>query len=61
MNEIKVEPMINITKEKITNDKPENNFIEVLIYLAIYLSIGFAGLLINYLKEKFSGNKVSNL
>jgi hypothetical protein len=59
MEEIIVISSKNITKDKILLNKPENNFYKILVYLAIYLSISVIGIIIKYLQEKFSGNKVN--
>ena len=58
MGEIKVNQSINNIKETIISHIHENNFYEVLIYLALYFSIGGIGLVIKYIQEKFSGNRV---
>ena len=59
MEEILVISSKNITKDEIILNKPENNFYKILVYLAIYLSISVIGIIIKYLQEKFSGNKVN--
>ena len=56
MDEIKLDLSIN---NNITPNKPENNFYEILVYLAIYMSIGVIGLIIKYIQENFFGKKVS--
>lgn len=58
MDEIQVNPYISKTEDTIITNKPENNFYEILVYLAIYLSIGIVGLIVKYIQEKFSGNRV---
>lgn len=59
MDNIKLDPSINNTRDTTTSHKQNNNFYEIIVYLAVYMSIGLFGLIIKYLQEKFSGKKVN--